>query len=174
MSLRREATPVQSCLWRGRVVQACRVFLCDRCGTLVRICSDCDRGNRYCGPRCSKLSRAATIRRASRRYQRSARGRRNHRRRQKRYRLHGCRSSVLAQPSSPGLPAAKVTHHGSPSVPSAVLIASDRPGVAASRDPVEERQVTTHAPSGLLNCSMCGRPVSAHLRFTFSSGEDPG
>jgi len=155
------------------VVQACRLFLCDRCGILVRICTDCDRGNRYCSQACSKASRAETIRRASRRYQRSSLGRRNHRRRQARYRARRRRSATAAKFSRRS-PPRLVTHQGPPAAGSDVMIAPDRPAVATCRDRVEARQITARAPSGFLNCGMCGRPVSAHLRFTFSSGEDPG
>ena len=193
--------PVQSCLWRGRVVQACRVFSCDRCGSLVRICSDCDRGNRYCGSECRHTSRVESCRRANRRYRRSPKGRRNQRRRQKRYRAretsrvvgttaavrrgvaYDTRLSQVRPPQqktsasvSATVPLATattvpesavssatpstVTHQGSlPPAPD-VFVASGRPAV----------------PPGLgsLDCCMCGRSVSDHLRYTFFSGEDPG
>jgi hypothetical protein len=76
-----------------------RVFNCARCQRQVVICSHCDRGNIYCGKRCSQSARRQSRREASRRYQRTRRGRFAHAARQRRYRQRR---------------RAKVTHQGSP------------------------------------------------------------
>ena len=69
-------------------IESYRMFNCSRCGHLVGICTKCDRGNRYCGPVCAQEARVESRRRANRRYQATARGRRLHRERQARYRAH--------------------------------------------------------------------------------------
>lgn len=172
------------------------MFLCDRCGALAQICSDCDRGNRYCSLECQRLSRIETCRRASGRYQRSAKGRRNHRRRQKAYRarqaeraLATAEAKASTNPVSVQLPTtttvatgpplhgdtpATVTHHGSSSSESDVLLATVRPDVLPGNCLIPPGQISTPARLGSLVCCMCGRSVSDHLRFTFLSGEDPG
>ena len=43
-----------------------RLFHCARCGRQVRICSRCDRGNRYCGSDCARAARADSVRAAGR------------------------------------------------------------------------------------------------------------
>ncbi len=52
-----------------------RLFNCARCRCHVVICSHCDRGNIYCGKRCSETARRQSQREASGRYQRTRRGR---------------------------------------------------------------------------------------------------
>ena len=84
-----------------------RLFLCARCRRQVLICSRCDRGQQYCGARCSGLARRESLRAAGRRYQHSRRGRHCHAERQRRYR-HRCGEDARAQ---------KVTHHGSACAP---------------------------------------------------------
>ena len=67
-----------------------RRIRCSRCRRQVFICSRCDRGQQYCGARCSGLARRESLRAAGRRYQQSQRGRHCHAERQRRYR-HRCR-----------------------------------------------------------------------------------
>jgi uncharacterized protein VirK/YbjX len=62
-----------------------RLFNCARCQQPVLICTDCDRGNLYCGPICSGVSRRCSRQESSKRYQNSRRGRLKHAARQKRY-----------------------------------------------------------------------------------------
>ena len=76
--------------------QDCRIFNCARCHQEVRICRNCDRGNRYCA-RCAPLARAESQRAAGALYQKTEAGRLNHKVRQERYR------DRLTE---------KVTHHG--------------------------------------------------------------
>jgi len=63
-----------------------RMFGCTRCQTQVFICSDCDRGQIYCGTACSRTARAQHHREADRRYQQSRKGRFTHAARARRYR----------------------------------------------------------------------------------------
>ena len=58
---------------------------CARCHQLARTCNDCYRGRRYCAS-CSELAREDSKRRARLRYQKSSKGREQHRLAQQRYR----------------------------------------------------------------------------------------
>lgn len=62
------------------------LFNCARCRCQVAICSHCDQGNIYCGKRCSQAARRQSLREASKRYQKTRRGRFAHAERQRRYR----------------------------------------------------------------------------------------
>ena len=63
-----------------------RLLNCARCQRMVVICRNCDRGNLYCGPICSKLTRHCSLQASNKRYQSSRKGRLKHAARQKRYR----------------------------------------------------------------------------------------
>ena len=63
-----------------------RLFNCAWCQCSVRICTDCDRGNIYCGPVCSETARRSSLRESNKRYQNSRQGRLKHAARQKCYR----------------------------------------------------------------------------------------
>ena len=63
-----------------------RLYNCRRCGKLVLLCRRCDRGNIYCFDGCARLQRAESVKRARLKYQRSERGRLNHKVAQQRYR----------------------------------------------------------------------------------------
>jgi hypothetical protein len=66
----------------------------------VAICHACDRGNTYCGRRCSQLARKTLRRIADRKYQSNQRGKTKHAKRQKRYRLR-CIKKVTDHSSKP-------------------------------------------------------------------------
>jgi len=96
-----------------------RLFNCARCRCQVVICSHCDRGNIYCGKRCSEAARRQSQREAGRRYQKTRRGGFAHAERQRRYRQRR---------------RAKVTHQGSP------------PDVADETLPAESRASARRSP----------------------------
>ncbi len=81
-----------------------RLYNCARCAKQVRICRQCDRGNRYCAEGCAQQSRRESRRRAARRYQQSQRGACKHAARQRAWRSrhaqkvthHGCLASAFA------------------------------------------------------------------------------
>ena len=131
---------------------------------------------------CRHTSRVESCRRANRRYRRSPKGRRNQRRRQKRYRAR--------RTSQPGATAATKTS-ASVSATTPLTTATTVPEFAAScvtsstvthqgsLPPAPDVFVSSGRPAvppglGSLDCCMCGRSVSDHLRYTFLSGEDPG
>ncbi len=180
------------------VLKTGRIFSCDRCGQLTVICSDCDRGHRYCSAECRSASRAETCRRAGELYRQSPKGRRSHRRRQKAYRNRRAAAAMgVAVPTStaqslaptssaPSIetPPAKtnfpeftstVTHHGSPS-PSPEVTMAPSSSADALRRQGDRSQVARAPRGGPLSgcCSMCGRPVPGRVRYTFLTGEDPG
>ena len=78
-----------------------RLFTCARCRRQVVICSHCDRGNIYCGKRCSETARRQSQREAGRRYRNTRRGRFAHAERQRRYRQRR-KQKVTHQGSTPG------------------------------------------------------------------------
>lgn len=69
----------------GMEGEDCRVFHCDRCGTEVRICRRCDRGNVYCAKGCAAEGRRKSLRCAGKKNQNTERGRSLHAARQQRY-----------------------------------------------------------------------------------------
>ena len=96
----------------------CRRFLCDLCEEPCMICSQCDRGHRYCSSSCRDKARRRNVREAGRRYQNTARGRRHHARRQAEYLRrkqrkmthHSCRP----RPRSASVKSCSMTRQGPP------------------------------------------------------------
>ena len=123
-----------------------RLFNCARCRCQVVICSHCDRGNIYCGKRCSQTARRQSQREAARRYQGTRRGRFAHAERQRRYRQRRMQ---------------KVTHQGSPPVlPDETLPAESRTSAQRSEEPGA-------VPADGIRCHLCGRVCSHFLRQSF-------
>ena len=123
-----------------------RVFNCARCRCQVVICSHCDRGNIYCGKRCSQTARHQSQREAGRRYQRTYRGRLAHAARQRRLRQRR---------------RAKVTHQGSPPVlPDETLPAESRTSARCSEEPAG-------VAADDIRCHLCGRVCSRFVRQSF-------
>ena len=136
-SSHRQEKPMQS---------SARLFNCAHCRCQVVICSHCDRGNIYCGKRCSQSARSQSRREAGRRYQRTYRGRFAHAARQRRYRQRRT---------------AKVTHQGSPFLlPDETLFAESRTSAQPSEEPVA-------GPAAGIRCHLCGRVCSHFLRQWF-------
>lgn len=128
-----------------------RLFNCARCHRQVMICRYCDRGNIYCGLRCSIAARTESLRAAGKRYQCSLKGRMNHALRQRRYRL---RSN-------------KVTHQGSTDSPSdGLLLLESRLERATDGS---ESGIHTHA----MQCDFCHRWFGAFIRVDFLHSRTP-
>jgi hypothetical protein len=122
-----------------------RLFACGGCQQLVAVCSHCDRGQVYCGSRCSAQARCRSLRGAGRRYQATDRGRRRHAARQARY---------LARRD------AKMTHQATPAVvalrtlaPAAGELARELRGWVVGLDEVL--------------CGFCGVPCRPYGRWSF-------
>ena len=128
-----------------------RLFHCARCRTQVLICRRCDRGNIYCGSRCSQQSRRDSLREAARRYQRTRRGRFTHAERQRRYRQ---------RPQ-------KVTHQGSAPIADHDSLSPE------SRTAIRQSPGSPPIPSQGLHCHFCRRPCSAFVRLDFLHSSAP-
>jgi hypothetical protein len=79
----------------GNEDESFRIFNCARCYQQVKICRNCDRGNRYCSS-CSEVARQESIKRAQVRYQNSSQGQELNRCRQKRSRQRARSASKVA------------------------------------------------------------------------------
>jgi len=100
-----------------------RLFHCARCQKQIRLCRECDRGQRLCDQPCRAEQRRAGQRRAAAVYQLSRRGRGLHAARMQRYRERS--RGVVAKFSDE-----KVTHH------------------TVTQAPAEPRSEQTHAAKG--------------------------
>lgn len=148
-----------------------RLYSCGRCAQQVRICRDCDRGNRYCEKECAQIRRRESLRRASERYQQSYRGACKHAARQ-----HSLRQRHAQQ----------VTHQGSLAsavalivVPTLTATPSEEPYAdSASVEPqphtaaLEARRSTRrvrwpfhHTPLSAPRCCFCGCVLSHFARL---------
>jgi len=120
----------------GTAHRSHRLYNCALCRQQVSICTRCDRGNRYCSPRCASVARRDSLRKAGQRYQRTPMGQLHHRARQQAYR----RRSRVEQPT------AQRPEPASPGVPQAAALL--------------ER--ANHMEQG--RCYLCGRPCSPFAR----------
>ena len=125
-----------------------RLFNCARCRCQVAICSHCDRGNIYCGKRCSETARRQSQREASKRYQKTRRGRLAHAERQRRY----CQRRRK-----------KVTHQGS------LPVLADETLPTESRTSARRGEVPAEVPGDGIRCNFCGRVCSHFVRQSFLS-----
>jgi hypothetical protein len=145
-----------------------RLFLCARCAVQVRLCSHCDRGQRYCTPSCSSLARDIAQREAGSRYQRSRVGRMAHAARSRRWRIrhHRIEPLVTAQEVAG---ANIVTHQGSPGGPAdAPLVAwtSDRAELGITSNLDQSAAKVVERIAGPM-CRRCGTALAPWLRQGF-------
>ena len=131
------------------ILPSARLYSCARCRALIMLCSRCDRGRRYCGPRCARAARRASLRRAGQQYQATPKGQRHHAARQAKYR------AGRAQPATP--PREIVTHHSSPAPTSSATLPT-----SAAPTPTDPPPVT-----GAVRCWACRRWCQPHLRCEF-------
>lgn len=107
------------------------------------LCRHCDRGQRYCSPRCREKSRRLQRREANRRHQQSLEGRLDHRDRQRAYRQR--RRARVTDQSSLGL-----FPYASMSVPN-----GPQP-VETSSAPELFTSGGAECPAGWVVCQVCG------------------
>lgn len=69
------------------LMKSARLYQCVRCHRQCIICSDCDRGNIYCGHGCAQQTRIQNHRISNQKYQKTFRGKQRHAVRQRNYRL---------------------------------------------------------------------------------------
>lgn len=157
-----------------------RLFLCARCAVQVRLCSRCDRGQRYCTPSCSNTARRTAQREAARRYQRSHNGRMVHAARSRRWRIRCLRIEPVAEPIAQTPPSAAaniVTHQGSPggtgNAPlvawtndQAEAIVTSNPDQGANQDTDQDATMPAEHP-GAPTCRRCRTPLAPWVRQGF-------
>ena len=135
-----------------------RLYNCGRCAQQVRICRDCDRGNRYCAGECAGLRRCESLLRAARRYQRSYRGACAHAARQRAWRERQ---------------AQEVTHQGS--IPTAVSVTvannSTQTTTRGTHAQIASLESQAHSAArhahrmAVSRCSFCGRALARLARL---------
>ncbi len=129
-----------------------RLYQCLRCHKQVVICRRCDRGHRFCGEDCARLSRRDSQRRSAQRYRKTTRGKTGNARRQQRFRQRQINRQQTAFFT-------KVTHHGSPTpTPCAPLLFRRW---AAHNTVVKDTEV------GEIRCHCCGGLCDVFLRRHF-------
>ena len=151
-----------------RMDGSARLFLCARCFVQVRLCSHCDRGQRYCTPSCSSLARDTAQREAASRYQRSRGGRMAHAARSRRWRIRHHRLEPLVTPQVEA-DANIVTHQGSPGgCADAPLLAwtSDRAEASLTGDPHQSAAKVVERSTGP-TCRRCGAALAPWVRQGF-------
>ena len=121
-----------------------RLYHCCRCQAQVIICSQCDRGNRYCTGQCAADARSHSLKRASKKYQSTRAGRFYNAARQKCYRE---RQQQI------------VTHQGSP------LVTSHDVLKAKSHWPEKVEKYDQNGRN--LFCHHCGAVCEPFLRQDF-------
>ena len=151
--------------------QTGRLFLCARCQAQVLVCSQCDRGQRYCAKGCANITRRSRQREAGARYQQSRIGRHKHA-----ARMHQWRKRIAAL-------AKIVTHHSSQVTPADAVLAANESPPATSPDsqtpspcsPIAPDSIalltTTNprfsVPAPVWNCHWCQSPCPALVRQGF-------
>jgi hypothetical protein len=149
-----------------RMECSARMFVCARCREQVLICSDCDRGQRYCTRLCSNLARRAARREAARRYQFSRRGRMAHAARSQRWRIRHHRPN-------PGVPLTSdaniVTHQGSQGTPADVpLVAwTSNPVTNPTCEPDPRPRTVVERSAAPARCRRCGALLAPWVRQGF-------
>lgn len=139
---------VVQCRARGSMgarQKAYRLYSCGRCAEQVRICCDCDRGNRYCAGACAQIRRRESLLRAGERYQLS---------------YHGACGHAVRQRAWRARQAQKVTHQGS--LPSAVPVIV----VTTSTQTIQgiHVDIASIQPSAR-RCSFCWRALPPFARL---------
>ena len=142
-----------------------RLFNCARCHRLLKICTRCDHGNVYC-PDCAEIARRERLREARLRYQRTEKGRLNHKVQQQLY-LMKRQEKMMDQ--GPPIEARGLPAQVRPAI-NALLQLAGRKEVLDENDS-ELRSTTQEVqasaatrPVSPLTCAFCGRPCGDFAR----------
>jgi hypothetical protein len=147
-----------------------RLYSCGRCRRQVRICCNCDHGNRYCEGECAAVRRRESLHRAGARYQCSYRGACRHAARQSAWRERRAQK-VTHHGSLDPATAGTVTTRSSPCPPpegihadfvSLAVLPSTLALVTGPRTARWPLQRTPRSPPG---CSFCDRPLPRFARL---------
>ena len=128
--------------------QTGRLFLCARCQAQVLVCSQCDRGHRYCANGCAYITRRSRQREASNRYQQSRTGRHKHAARMHQWRKRRAASAKI------------VTHHGSQITPADDVLAANESPTATSPDSQASSPCSPIAPDSIALCATTNTRIS--------------
>jgi hypothetical protein len=143
--------PVLRAGMMGASEQTYRLYSCRRCAEQVRICSDCDRGNRYCAGACAQIRRRESLHRAGERYQLSYRG----------ASLHAARQSTWRSRQ-----AQKVTHQGSlPSADTVIVAAISTQTTTAGTHVDMASMQAPPPPHSMPQAALSAAPTRAHGRW---------
>ena len=147
--------PVRRAGSMGARQKTYRLYGCWRCAAQVRICCNCDRGNRYCAGECAKIRRRESLRRAAERYQLSYRG----------ACLHAARQSAWRSRQ-----AQKVTHQGSLVSVDTVIVAvipiqAMTEGLRVDIASIQPRPQPHRMVLSAQSCSFCWRALPAFARL---------
>lgn len=161
-TMARPARLFKLCGLGATVVGIARLYNCARCHCQVVICRHCDHGNLYC-PQCAPLAFRESHRRADAEYQKTDRGKQNHKARQQRYLEKmtdkGSRSwlpASLSRASAEAAPSASAKEESDAcSSPSPATTPQPQPAGAPRR---------SDGDSGH-RCDFCGGLCSAYLRL---------
>lgn len=141
-------------------------FECERCKCKVQLCTRCLRGRRYCQA-CSAEIRRAKVREAGRKYQRTAKGRRRHLRRSRRFRRRQGEQQPARRPEL-----IAESERGSAAPPATVPTPPAPSETDASATPAAGPPCVTHQPSRPEGCpsAMVGSALMAAASMVASRG----
>lgn len=114
------------------------------CGAVFYLCRHCDRGQRYCSPRCREKALRLQRRQANRRHQQDPDGRADHRDRQREYRRR-LKARVTDKSSLRASPCVNLTVPPASEPVEAMPAPDPRPSSGAA------------IPAGWVVCQICGR-----------------
>ncbi len=132
--------------------KSARLFKCTLCLRQVVICSQCDRGNIYCGQYCAQQARMESIREANQRYRMTFQGRLNHAACQQRYRQRQKQ---------------KVTDQGS------VITTPDDLLFRETDKRIVKVKILVAKQNDLTICHFCGSQCSNSVRWNFLEWRSP-
>ena len=138
-----------------------RFYLCARCRQAVLLCSDCDRGQIYCGKECSRAARKSAQCEAARRYQNSRRGRVAHAARAHRWRQRR-REGLSSSQSATHADKEIVTHQGCAMPCTDVSLQA-----CLTKSCNEHSPVSATRAQALWLCQNCAKEVSSWVRQGF-------
>lgn len=135
----------------GESEKTYRLYSCGRCAEQVRICCECDHGNRYCAGECARIRRRESLRRAGGRYQLSYRG----------ACLHAARQSAWRSRQ-----AQKVTHQGSLPSADTVIVAAISTQTTTQETDVDIASIQPPPqPHGMARAALSAAHTRAHVRW---------
>ncbi len=121
--------------------QTGRLFLCARCQAQVLVCSQCDRGQRYCAAGCADITRLSLQREAGKRYQQSRAGRHKHASRMHQWRKRRAAAAKI------------VTHHSSQATPANAVLAGNESHLAIPPDSQPQPPCSSIASESIALCA---------------------